>query len=330
MARFARLEERVVAIDTRVAAIESHLSALDTRVAALEARQSTTQATLAHLSLPAPLTPAPTPTPHVELSGVLRQAEHPAAPPPEYPPDTIPSVLALQEPLAPVKLRDHTSCHPPSEAHPNVATLVHRNLTAVLHQLNSPPKAASAPLLLVLRKALSCAGRNALIADRDRFRSIRLTNSSSSALTGLSAWTETPLADVRSATSTIPAAPHSSTADSRLLHLWEAYHAVHRRWQTQKHNRRLRLRLARLASEMEEHCSLLRQHCWLDLSQGASYTTTVPVCACVLLQLFFLSAAFCCARPRRNLSSGHFQRARWEIERLPPSERISNQSGVSL
>ncbi|KAH7955998.1 hypothetical protein HPB52_005489 [Rhipicephalus sanguineus] len=165
MARFARLEERVVAIDTRVAAIESHLSALDTRVAALEARQSATEATLAHLSLSAPLTPAPTPT---------------------------------------------------------------------------PPG----------------------IVDWDRFRSIRLTNSSSSAITDLSAWTETLLADVRTATSTIPAAPHSSTADSRLLHLWEAYHAVHRRWQTQKHNRRLRLRLARLASEMEEHCSSFLRQQW--------------------------------------------------------------------
>ncbi|KAH7967580.1 hypothetical protein HPB52_000143 [Rhipicephalus sanguineus] len=181
MARFARLQERVVAIDTRVAAIESHLSALDTGVAALEARQSATEATLAHLLLAALLTPAATPTPsgvpaiHLELSGVPRQAEHPAAPPPEYPPDTIPSILALQEPLAPVKLRDYTSFHPSSEAHPNVATFVHRNLTAVLHQLNvsdcahllleilprrrteaslfvlnvySTPKAASAPLLL--------------------------------------------------------------------------------------------------------------------------------------------------------------------------------------
>ncbi|KAH7981190.1 hypothetical protein HPB49_022276 [Dermacentor silvarum] len=112
MARFVRLEERIASVDNRVATIESHLTALDTRVAVLEARQSATEATLAHLSLPAPLPPAPTPTP----------------------------------------------------------------------------------------------------------------------------------------------------SDSRLLHLWEAYHAVHRRWQAQKHNRRLRLRLARLASDMEEHCSsLLRQ-----------------------------------------------------------------------
>ncbi|KAL1474370.1 hypothetical protein MTO96_038025 [Rhipicephalus appendiculatus] len=42
----------------------------------------------------------------------------------------------------------------------------------------------------------------------------------------------------------------------------EAYHAVHRRWQAQKHNRRLRLRLARLASDMEEHCSSLLRQQW--------------------------------------------------------------------
>lgn len=63
MARFVRLEERIASVDNRVATIESHLTALDTRVAVLEARQSATEATLAHLSLPAPLPPAPTPTP---------------------------------------------------------------------------------------------------------------------------------------------------------------------------------------------------------------------------------------------------------------------------
>ncbi|KAH7934803.1 hypothetical protein HPB52_000500 [Rhipicephalus sanguineus] len=157
-------------------------------------------------------------------SGVPWQAEDSAAPPPEHPPNTIPSVLALQEPLAPVKLRNYSSFYPSSEAHTNATTLVQRNLTTVLHQLNVSD-----------------------YSGLEHFRSIRLSNSSF-AITDLSAWTETLLADVRTATSTIPAAPHSATADSSLLHLWEAYHAVHCRWQTQKHNRRLRLRLARLAT----------------------------------------------------------------------------------
>ncbi|KAL1416402.1 hypothetical protein MTO96_027965 [Rhipicephalus appendiculatus] len=104
--------------------------------------------------------------------------------------------------------------------------------------------------------------RLAQVVDWDRFRSIRLSTSSSSPITDLSAWTETILADVRTATSTLPAAPHSTTADSRLLHLWEAYHAVHRRWQAQKHNRHRRLRLARLASDMDEHCSSLLRQQW--------------------------------------------------------------------
>ncbi|KAH7979324.1 hypothetical protein HPB49_009046 [Dermacentor silvarum] len=59
MARFVRLEERIASVDNRVATIESHLNALDTRVAVLESRQSATEATLTPLSLPAPLTPAP-------------------------------------------------------------------------------------------------------------------------------------------------------------------------------------------------------------------------------------------------------------------------------
>ncbi|KAH7959965.1 hypothetical protein HPB49_015597 [Dermacentor silvarum] len=100
------------------------------------------------------------------------------------------------------------------------------------------------------------------IVDWDRFRSTRLSTSSSAPITDLSAWTETLLADIHAATSTLPAAPHSTTADSRLLHLWEAYHAVHRRWQAQKHNRRRRLRLAGLASDMEEHYSSLLRQQW--------------------------------------------------------------------
>ncbi|KAH7984887.1 hypothetical protein HPB49_025664 [Dermacentor silvarum] len=78
----------------------------------------------------------------------------------------------------------------------------------------------------------------------------------------LSAWTETVLADVHAATSTLPAAPYSTTAGSRKLHLWETYHAVHRRWPPRKHNRHLYLRLARLASDMEEHCSSLLRQEW--------------------------------------------------------------------
>ncbi|KAH7979841.1 hypothetical protein HPB49_011573 [Dermacentor silvarum] len=223
MARFVRLEERIASVDNRVATIEFHLTALDTRVAVLEARQSATEATLAHLSLPAPLTPAPTPTPSVELSGVPRQTEHLAAPPPQHPSRHSPLCPALQESLAPVKLRDYTSFHLSSEAHPKVATL---------------------------------------IVDWHRFRSTRLSTSSSAPIADLSAWTETLLADVHAATSTLPAAPHYTTADSRLLHLWEAYHAVHHRWQARKHNRCMRLRLARLASEMEEHCSSLLRQQW--------------------------------------------------------------------
>ncbi|KAH7950645.1 hypothetical protein HPB51_028330 [Rhipicephalus microplus] len=80
--------------------------------------------------------------------------------------------------------------------------------------------------------------------------------------TDLSVWTETILADVRTAISTLPAAPHSTTADSRLLHLWKA---------TQRSTADGRPRniiaacasfLARLALDMEEHCSSVLQQQW--------------------------------------------------------------------
>ncbi|KAL3214701.1 hypothetical protein MRX96_051439 [Rhipicephalus microplus] len=65
-----------------------------------------------------------------------------------------------------------------------------------------------------------------------------------------------------SSSNTFPAAPHSTMADGRLLQIWEAYHAVHCRWQAQKHNHHLHLRLARLALDMEEHCSSLLRQKW--------------------------------------------------------------------
>ncbi|XP_070377353.1 uncharacterized protein [Dermacentor albipictus] len=98
------------------------------------------------------------------------------------------------------------------------------------------------------------------VVDWDRFRQSR--QQASTSISDLSQWTTNLLQDVSSATSTVPTPPHSYTADSRLLHLWEAYHSLHRRWLSQKHNRSLRLRLARLAMDMEEHCSSLTRQQW--------------------------------------------------------------------
>ncbi|XP_077500593.1 adhesion G-protein coupled receptor D1-like [Amblyomma americanum] len=77
------------------------------------------------------------------------------------------------------------------------------------------------------------------------------------------------------------------------------------------------------------------QICWLDLSESASYATTVPVCLCVLLQLFFLAAVFFCPRPQRNLSARLFQRARTQVSTkwasliLVSSTVLSWASGVA-
>ncbi|XP_070378183.1 uncharacterized protein [Dermacentor albipictus] len=98
------------------------------------------------------------------------------------------------------------------------------------------------------------------VVEWDRFRHSR--QQASTSISDLSQWTTTLLQDVSYATSTVSTPPHSYTADSRLLHLWEAYHSLHRHWLSQKHNRSLRLRLARLAMDMEEHCSSLTRQQW--------------------------------------------------------------------
>ncbi|KAL3229437.1 hypothetical protein MRX96_048545 [Rhipicephalus microplus] len=78
----------------------------------------------------------------------------------------------------------------------------------------------------------------------------------------LSVWTETILADVRTATSTLPAAPHSTTADSRLLHLWEAIQRSTADGRPRNIIAACASFLARLALDMEEHCSSLLQQQW--------------------------------------------------------------------
>ncbi|XP_040067533.1 uncharacterized protein LOC115326177 [Ixodes scapularis] len=55
------------------------------------------------------------------------------------------------------------------------------------------------------------------------------------------------------------------------------------------------------------------QVCWLDLSQVASYSTTVPVGLFVALQLVFLASVFFSARRRRALTCHEFRRARTQL-----------------
>ncbi|KAH7953744.1 hypothetical protein HPB49_011818 [Dermacentor silvarum] len=173
-------------------------------------------------------------------------------------PDTLPSVIVLQERLAPVKLSDYTSFHPSSEAHPNVATLLdvsdcahllleilpRRRTEASLFVLNvySPPKAPSAPILLVLRKALSCAGHNALVVLGDFNTPHASWAYPQNTRKGHSLWTF-----IRNESLSI----FSDFAGSTRIGS-----------SAQKHNRRLRLRLARLTSDIEEHCSSLLRQQW--------------------------------------------------------------------
>ncbi|KAH7953446.1 hypothetical protein HPB49_008706 [Dermacentor silvarum] len=222
--------------DPQTAALKATIAAQQLQIQELSHHL---QAALPRLSTPAP---SPPPCPATAPSQTLPQ---PA--PAEEPMNTAPSVASSRASSAtlhpPHKCRSPSSDDvAPEQARQSAteATLAHLSLPASL-----TPAATPTPSV-----------------DWDRFRSTRLSISSSAPITDLSAWTETLLADVHAATSTLPAAPHSTTADSRLLHLWEAYHAVHRRWQAQKHNRRLRLRLARLASDMEEHCSSLLRQQW--------------------------------------------------------------------
>ncbi|KAM7298330.1 uncharacterized protein ISCGN_018928 [Ixodes scapularis] len=74
------------------------------------------------------------------------------------------------------------------------------------------------------------------------------------------------------------------------------------------------------------------QVCWLDLSQVASYSTTVPVGLFVALQLVFLASVFFSARRRRALTCHEFRRARSEASEtggVPPPPAPSRYEPTS-
>ncbi|XP_072143055.1 uncharacterized protein [Dermacentor andersoni] len=106
------------------------------------------------------------------------------------------------------------------------------------------------------------------VVDWDKFRQIR--RDVPVTITDLDTWTQTLTKDVAGATSTIPNTPNAETADSRLLHLWEAHASLQKRWLAHKHNRPLKRRIAALVKEIEAHASQLAHQHWGQLCDRMS------------------------------------------------------------
>ncbi|KAL1471088.1 hypothetical protein MTO96_040105, partial [Rhipicephalus appendiculatus] len=76
-------------------------------------------------------------------------------------------------------------------------------------------------------------------------------------------------ATTKDATQTVEAEPEATMLDSRLAHLMEARNSLRRRWKRQRHNRKLRKRIAQLNRDIERHSAVLCRQQWHAVCQEA-------------------------------------------------------------
>ncbi|XP_037518007.1 uncharacterized protein LOC119394773 [Rhipicephalus sanguineus] len=105
--------------------------------------------------------------------------------------------------------------------------------------------------------------------DWDAFRERRL-HSATSNIEDLSTWTDQLLVDLDAVTASIPTTEDHPATDARLAHLWAARTGLCNRWQKQRHNRRLRRRIAHLDRTIEQHTTALARQQWEQLCSGLS------------------------------------------------------------
>lgn len=99
------------------------------------------------------------------------------------------------------------------------------------------------------------------VTDWDRFRKTR-ADTAIAEIENLEAWVEALKQDVKGTTEEVPMEEEGYTADSRLLHMWEAHASLLRRWRKQKHNGVLRRRMAKLEREIETYTLDLQCKQW--------------------------------------------------------------------
>ncbi|KAL1415426.1 hypothetical protein MTO96_029355 [Rhipicephalus appendiculatus] len=105
--------------------------------------------------------------------------------------------------------------------------------------------------------------------DWDAFRA-RRQHSATPDIDDLSQWTDQLLADLDGVTASIPTTANHPAIDSRLAHLQAAHTSLTNRWNKQRHNRRIRRRIAYLDREIETHSTALARQQWEQLCSGLS------------------------------------------------------------
>ncbi|KAH6920976.1 hypothetical protein HPB50_028037 [Hyalomma asiaticum] len=98
------------------------------------------------------------------------------------------------------------------------------------------------------------------ITNWEAFRQKRITSSQSDA-PSLRQWIQYPQADYKAATKQVTTT-HTPEVDSHLLHLWEGRRGLVKRGKRQRHNPKLKQRIARITAEAEEYAATLTNNSW--------------------------------------------------------------------
>ena len=101
----------------------------------------------------------------------------------------------------------------------------------------------------------------------DAFRTARSARSDNP-ITDIGDWVESLQTDIKRHTQQIETTTDTPTLDTRLAHLWAAYHSLLERWKLGKHNRTLKKRLATLQSQIQEHSEELCRSNWGQVCDG--------------------------------------------------------------
>lgn len=78
----------------------------------------------------------------------------------------------------------------------------------------------------------------------------------------LAAWIDALEQRLRKHTTTISLTTEHPVADPHLLHIWEARQSLTRRWRKQKHNKRLKQRIAVLNQQAQDYSKILQKQNW--------------------------------------------------------------------
>ncbi|KAG0436628.1 hypothetical protein HPB47_017853 [Ixodes persulcatus] len=89
-------------------------------------------------------------------------------------------------------------------------------------------------------------------------------------------WTEKLRACAEHATKTVPGEANVQTAESKLLHTWEAKSSMQTRLRIQRHNRNLRCKISKSSKEIEAHANKITRQQWQDSCDGFDHKLGAP------------------------------------------------------